>query len=751
MRNLSQNILFFSLTLLGMWPLQAVFSQKMVDLPKVCVNDATTSQAIIGAHLISIKTATGFTTNAKGCGVPDFNLAGDTLKVSALGYETFLWPANNLHPVNYISIQPIVLFLDEVEIESDALASNSLGDIGSQYVRGTEEVMQTLAGVDLVSRANFAAEPVIRGLAGGRVGLVLDGMKIYGACVDKMDPSSSYVESENLKKLSLSAGGSDLTMASQIGGTLNLVTQTATLGTGLQLSGSAGFDAVSLGRRIGITGNYGTKKWAFRVNYAYKSADDFSAGRRDGENFVMYNSGFNKYNVKTDAVYQINENQTLKAAWIQDLAWNIGYPVLLMDASTALANIYSLTHDWQIGERLSSQTKLYANRIDHDMNDCQRDVQRREVMGGMHMPMTGYTQTLGFRNVLSFNAEKWPTKLILDMHQLHAFADMAMYSIFENIADMYLLNIGDANLINAAVTLDMQRQFTPTFSSQFNLRFDFSDRDVEDETHQILLSSFYDNQPTAKQYFVPSASWRMVYQPTTQNKIAGALSATTRLPSHVENYGFYVYDYTDGYFYNGNPNLLPENSWQAEISWEHLRQTTGFKAMIYGNFIQNYILGRNSEGFGADTRQLRFRTFENSGDAFLAGGELSGLWVISPEWELAGSTTFTFGENLSLNEPLPMVPPLQGKASLTYESVKFWAELSVRGARHQERIAGLSTDEDFTPAWYVFNLRAGRRFEHFTVKTGIENILNRYYNEHLSIGNLPALGRNFYVSVQWRL
>ena len=63
----------------------------------------------------------------------------------------------------------------------------------------------------LLSRANFAQEPVIRGLSGGQIGLVIDGMPVIGACVDKMDPSTSYVEADNLQRLELSKGGFDLT------------------------------------------------------------------------------------------------------------------------------------------------------------------------------------------------------------------------------------------------------------------------------------------------------------------------------------------------------------------------------------------------------------------------------------------------------------------------------------------------------------------------------------------------------------
>ncbi len=68
----------------------------------------------------------------------------------------------------------------------------------------SDELIGRLGGVNMIRRGNYAYEPVIRGLSGGQINVTIDGMKMLGACTDKMDPVSSYVEPQNLESISIS-------------------------------------------------------------------------------------------------------------------------------------------------------------------------------------------------------------------------------------------------------------------------------------------------------------------------------------------------------------------------------------------------------------------------------------------------------------------------------------------------------------------------------------------------------------------
>ena len=104
------------------------------------------------------------------------------------------------------------------EIPKDTLTANELSEV---IVVGTktplhEKQFKTLASVDeflqksnkidLIKRGAYAWEPLINGMATERTVITIEGMRIFGACTDKMDPITSYVEVSNLSEATVSSG-----------------------------------------------------------------------------------------------------------------------------------------------------------------------------------------------------------------------------------------------------------------------------------------------------------------------------------------------------------------------------------------------------------------------------------------------------------------------------------------------------------------------------------------------------------------
>ena len=672
------------------------------------------------------------------------------LRISAVGYEskTLNWTI----PPGYkdtlmVGLDAAFVVLDEVLV-SDEAAKTSDFALPQQNYGATEDLLQRVAGLSMVQRANFAWEPTIRGMSGGQVGLVIDGMKVYGACVDKMDPASSYVEPENLEKLEISKGGFDLTKTSQLGGTINLVTERPAFDKPVGLEVASGFESVSMARRVRATGNITQGPVAVRASVSYRKANNFAPGGTEAIPF----SGFEKRNYKVSVAGQLARHQHLTADFIGDDGWNIGYPVLLMDARLARARIYSLNYhaNFEKGFLRELEARAYRNEVNHWMDDRDRDVMQREVMRGMFMPMYGNTETIGGISTLSFQHAQNQFGLTLDAHEVNQFGDMWMYSLFPNIPDMYLLNMGDVRALNTAATLDYSRPFGEKFQLKANGRLDWSLRTVEREEMISIFRSRYDLEDLSQTYSLFSASLTADYmlQPVTRIRIAVANGS--RLPTNIENYGHYVYNYVDGYFYTGNPRLKPETSRQAELTLEHVASNLGLRVTGYYNSFKNYIIGVSDPGIdlglGGRTAIYRFRVYENTDKAYLFGSEASLAYQALPFLEISSSVAFAQGQNLTLNEPLPMIPPLSGAIRIRASKELSWVELESRWAIPQNRVSSIA-DEDRTDGYTVFNIRGGHAlFDGVTLTGGVENILDTYYQDHLSIGNLPSRGRNIFVS-----
>ena len=59
-------------------------------------------------------------------------------------------------------------------------------------------------------------------MASERTVITIDGMRIFGACTDKMDPVTSYVEVSNLSEATISSGQQGSCHGNTINGSIDL-------------------------------------------------------------------------------------------------------------------------------------------------------------------------------------------------------------------------------------------------------------------------------------------------------------------------------------------------------------------------------------------------------------------------------------------------------------------------------------------------------------------------------------------------
>ena len=94
--------------------------------------------------------------------------------------------------------------IDEVVVSSTIGSGKKA--VSKGRVASIDEHLGKLSKVEMVRRGNYAWEPIVNSMATERVSTTIDGMKIFYACTDKMDPVTSYVESCNLQRISLNSG-----------------------------------------------------------------------------------------------------------------------------------------------------------------------------------------------------------------------------------------------------------------------------------------------------------------------------------------------------------------------------------------------------------------------------------------------------------------------------------------------------------------------------------------------------------------
>ena len=144
-----------------------------------------------------------------------------------------------------------------------------------------------------------------------------------------------------------------------------------------------------------------------------------------------------------------------------------------------------------------------------------------------------------------------------------------------------------------------------------------------------------------------------------------------------------------------------------------------------------------------------FKRYDNMGQALLTGFEIEMDLKISDRWRTGGAVSKVTGEHSVMEEPLPMIPPLKGQGYLRMESQRVSLEGRMRWAAPQNRIASVNSLETTTSGYALFDLYLRTRLtDHVSLRSGLENITNRHYVDHLSVNELPGTGRNIYVSLR---
>ena len=55
------------------------------------------------------------------------------------------------------------------------------------------DILKNISGFSIIRKGGTDGDPVLRGMAGSRLGILVDGESISGGCGSRMDPPTSYI------------------------------------------------------------------------------------------------------------------------------------------------------------------------------------------------------------------------------------------------------------------------------------------------------------------------------------------------------------------------------------------------------------------------------------------------------------------------------------------------------------------------------------------------------------------------------
>ena len=643
--------------------------------------------------------------------------------------------------------------LGEVVVVAERAEGSRRSAKGS--VASIDENLQELSHIDLIRRGSYASEAIVNNMSTERLSTTIDGMKIFYACTDKMDPVTSYVESGNLQSISLNTGlEGNPQSTGNIGGSLDLKLRRVGFDNDpFHLNFSAGHEWNGHVQVYGSDVALSNHRFYSNFGIFYRHAGNYQAG---GNEEIAF-SQFQKVNAFANFGFRLAEQDVLESTFIFDRATNVGYPALNMDVDKAEGLITSLSYLHTFNHQLAQswETKLYYNHITHIMDDTHRpDVQ-------IHMDMPGHSHTAGLYSLLRLSNNLHNATINYDLYYNRRKADMTMYP--GGAAPMYMLTWPDVGTLNTGFALNDVLSLSHHQSISLSGKVAEQWQQINSKEGYDALKVFFPLMKQSYAQFIGRIAATYTWQPSHWSLSAGA-GWGSRAPSITEAYGYYLNNTFDKYDYIGNPYLSNESAIElhATVKWNPLRHNdNNWDFTIYADadafFFNNYIVGKfesrishmtvGAQGVKVYTNLSNARIINTSINTRLQFPRISTDGAL---WSWNGKLTFASGTD-DEHDNLPFISPFGYLTALHIDYHRFSAQAQLKGNARQNHFAE-KYGETVTPAYAIINLSAQYRLkvQHVSsliLRAGVENLLDKRYTTYSDWNKIPQKGRNIYLSL----
>lgn len=625
--------------------------------------------------------------------------------------------------------------------------------------RSLPRAIAKAAGIWLQETNLGGGAPVIRGLLGNQILIVVDGVRLNDSTT-RYGPNQSLntIDLAFVERVDLIRGASSIVYGSNaLGGVISIWTRREQPGTDATMGMDLGLEAVSAssGLRADALGYGSLGEFGWVVGGTSSEWGDLTLGGGDEQPFTGYESGGRfssleyalgtgrslRFVARRHRDFDVPRTDKLYAGFGQSQPKNADYRFSLQDRS---GYVMAYTDEGAGGFTDSFQLRLSLNtyveerdkrKTGSDTHTFQRDDVRSLGVGADWKFELGKRHgiTMGFDHFADrVDSTRIDTDTITGAATVRdgSFAPGAEYASSGVFIQDEVKGLG---------------KWDATIGARYS-RYEFAFDEFGGGAH---IDGDFDSFVASAEAARPLGAGRRVVAMVSQGFRAPNLDDLA----------------SDGDWAGGtevhNPDLEPEESWTAEIALEWSRSNWDASVAVFATQIDGYI-GRiltdvGDPGTSGDEEYLRI----NSGELELHGIEYSGRrYLGASAYSLGLQVAYVSGRQYDDNEDSldgvhgRRIPPLHGRAALRYEAPDpaarlEWSELSVVFANgqsdlHPEDVNDPRIDPDGTDAWMTLNLDTGGRInEAFDWNVGLHNLLDERYRVHASGFDAPGFGLVF--------
>ena len=199
-------------------------------------------------------------------------------------------------------------------------------------------------------------------------------------------------------------------------------------------------------------------------------------------------------------------------------------------------------------------------------------------------------------------------------------------------------------------------------------------------------------------------------------------------------------------------DLRPEKSLNTEIGYKYRSNKIDFSIAAFKMKLKDIIARVLVDG--QVINGYNFYNKKNIESSYINGAEVNYTYLLSKYLTWYTNATYSYGQNVTKNEPMRRIPPLFGQNKISFVKKNKTLAISHQFAGKQDRLAQGDKDDNRigklgTPGWNIFNIDAGWQVKNLSLNTSLINISNVQYKTHGS--GVYGVGRAVNLTIQWNI
>lgn len=659
----------------------------------------------------------------------------------------------------------------------------------------TAVLLESAPGVATAVGGGVSSLPVVHGFADDQINVITMGMAITSACGNHMNPPLSYVDPSRVGSVEVLSGVVPVSKGgNSTGGTIIVeprAPQFAAAGKGIEVHGGVSAFYRSNGNGLGGSAfaSIANQDWSLEYDGAGAKAQDYKAGGGAKVLSTLYAT----QNHALTLARRLDNGVFTVSAGIQDIPYQ-GFPNVRMDMLYNRASFvnarYEGAFDWG---RLDA--RAYWQHTEHYMNFLADKYGGKDATSSTGMPMYTKGEDLGWSVKGTIDLGKADTLRIGNEFQHTTLDDWwpPVAGMTTTMCCNTFDNINGARRERLGTYAEWEHVWSKEWSTLLGIRNDtvWMDTGNVQGYSNVNTGPSMMGMPVTVYYLRDATSFNAAnhaktdvnfdltalarWKPTDTVDTEFGYARKTRSPNFYERYAWSTGTMAsrmiswagDANGYVGNLDLKPEvaNTFSATLGLhDTARKAWEIKVTPWYSYVQDYIdADRHPQQLS--TGSFPLLKFANH-DAALWGFDASAradVWS-SETWGrfgLAGSLSYTHGENLDTHDGLYRVMPLNGKIAVDHKLGAWGQALELQLVSEKTDVSAVR-NEIKTPGYALLGYRTNYQWRNIRFDLGVDNILDQKYVLPLggvdfadykaagsvgSIGALPGQGRSIYGGV----